>query len=114
MASPTADWERVGDRYYRKVKLYDAVFDQDLELENYIIAGAPYGGAIGMIEPLCCPLSFRLTDASLISGRREATRIQRHAGRQIKHRHLQLRGEANTANQCGCSWLILYDALGRD
>ncbi|KAI4132895.1 MAG: hypothetical protein LQ347_002386 [Umbilicaria vellea] len=48
MASPTADWERVGDRYYRKVKLYDAVFDQDLELENYIIAGAPYGGAIAL------------------------------------------------------------------
>ena len=47
MSNPTADWERVGDRYYRKIKLYDAVFDQDLELENYIIAGAPYGGAIG-------------------------------------------------------------------
>ena len=47
MASPTANWERVGDRFYRKVKLYDAVFDQDLELEKYIIAGAPYGGAIG-------------------------------------------------------------------
>jgi hypothetical protein len=47
MTSPTADWERVGDRFYRKIKLYDAVFDQDLELENYIIAGAPYGGAIG-------------------------------------------------------------------
>ncbi|MCJ1248988.1 hypothetical protein MMC30_006209 [Trapelia coarctata] len=48
MANPTADWERVGDRFYRKVKLYDAVFDQDLELENYIIAGAPYGGAIAL------------------------------------------------------------------
>ena len=47
MANPTADWERVGDRYYRKVKLYDAIFDQELELENHIIAGAPYGGAIG-------------------------------------------------------------------
>ena len=47
MANPTNGWERVGDRYYRKVKLYDAVFDQDLELENYVIAGAPYGGAIG-------------------------------------------------------------------
>lgn len=47
MSNPTADWERVGDRYYRKIKLYDAVFDQDLELENHIIAGAPYGGAIG-------------------------------------------------------------------
>lgn len=47
MANPTSDWERVGDRYYRKIKLYDAVFDQDLELENYVISGAPFGGAIG-------------------------------------------------------------------
>lgn len=47
MSTPTSEWERVGDRFYRKVKLYEAVFDQDLELENYVISGAPYGGAIG-------------------------------------------------------------------
>ncbi len=47
MSAPTSEWERVGDRFYRKVKLYEAVFDQDLELENYVVAGAPYGGAIG-------------------------------------------------------------------
>ena len=47
MSNPTADWERVGDRFYRKIKIYDAVFDQDLELENYVIAGAPCAGAIG-------------------------------------------------------------------
>jgi vacuolar protein sorting-associated protein 16 len=52
MSSATADWEKVGDRYYRKIQLYTAVFDQDLELENYIVAGAPYGGAIGMLTPL--------------------------------------------------------------
>ena len=50
MANPTADWEKVGDRYYRKIQLYTAVFDHDLELENYIVAGAPYGGAIGMLS----------------------------------------------------------------
>jgi hypothetical protein len=52
MSNPTADWEKVGDRYYRKIQLYTAVFDQDLELENYIVAGAPYGGAIGMLTAL--------------------------------------------------------------
>jgi vacuolar protein sorting-associated protein 16 len=52
MSNPTADWEKVGDRYYRKTQLYTAVFDQDLELENYIVAGAPYGGAIGMLAPV--------------------------------------------------------------
>jgi vacuolar protein sorting-associated protein 16 len=51
MSNPTADWEKVGDGYYRKIQLYTAVFDQDLELENYIVAGAPYGGAIGTLAP---------------------------------------------------------------
>ncbi|KAK8123458.1 hypothetical protein PG999_003376 [Apiospora kogelbergensis] len=45
---PTAGWEKVGDRFYRKTQLYTAVFDQDLDLDNYIVAGAPYGGAIAI------------------------------------------------------------------
>ncbi|KAK2748113.1 hypothetical protein FQN57_001236 [Myotisia sp. PD_48] len=45
--NPLADWEKVGDQFYRKSRIYDAVFDEDLELENYIVAGAPFGGAIG-------------------------------------------------------------------
>lgn len=45
---PTADWERVGERFYRKIQLYTDVFDEELELENYKIAGAPYSGALGM------------------------------------------------------------------
>ncbi|EON69772.1 hypothetical protein W97_09035 [Coniosporium apollinis CBS 100218] len=48
MAKPTADWEKVGTRFYRKVQLYTAVFDQDLELENYLVAGAPYSGALAL------------------------------------------------------------------
>lgn len=48
MANPTAKWEKVGDKFYRKIQLYTAVFDQDLELENYIVTGCSYGGAIGM------------------------------------------------------------------
>ncbi|TVY34762.1 hypothetical protein LOCC1_G007201 [Lachnellula occidentalis] len=49
MANPTAEWEKVGDKFYRKIQLYTAVFDQDLELENYIVTGCPYGGAIELI-----------------------------------------------------------------
>jgi hypothetical protein len=48
MANPTADWEKVGSKFYRKIQLYTAVFDQDLELENYIVTGCSYGGALGM------------------------------------------------------------------
>ena len=60
MANPTAGWEKVGDKFYRKIRLYTAVFDQDLELENYIVTGCAYGGAIGTVTPvpyfqtLCC------------------------------------------------------------
>lgn len=51
VARPTAGWEQVGDRFYRKTQLYTAVFDQDLDLDNYIVAGAPYGGAVGTAIP---------------------------------------------------------------
>ena len=47
VAHPTAGWEQVGERFYRKTQLYTEVFDVDLDLDNYIVAGAPYGGAIG-------------------------------------------------------------------
>ena len=46
MAKPTADWEKVGDKFYRKVQLYTEVFDRDLELENQIVTGCLYGGAL--------------------------------------------------------------------
>ncbi|KIW03814.1 uncharacterized protein PV09_05114 [Verruconis gallopava] len=46
MSKPTANWDKVGDRFYRRVQLYTSVFDPDLELENYTIAGAPYSGAL--------------------------------------------------------------------
>lgn len=62
--NPTADWEKLGERYYRKVQLYTEVFDQDLELENHIVTGAPYGGAIGMF--IFAKLSFRVFDSMLL------------------------------------------------
>lgn len=47
MSKATANWDRLGDRFYRKVNLYSDVFDPELELENYVISGAPYSGALG-------------------------------------------------------------------
>ena len=47
MAKATADWERVGDKFYRKTQIYTNVFDAKLELENYVVTGAPYSGAVG-------------------------------------------------------------------
>ncbi|KAK5119098.1 hypothetical protein LTR62_000309 [Meristemomyces frigidus] len=48
MSKPRADWEQIGDRFYRKTKLYTDVFDPDLEFENYIVSGAPYSGAVAL------------------------------------------------------------------
>lgn len=47
MSKPTANWEKLGDKFYRKIQLYTAVFDRDLELENYNVVGAPFSGAVG-------------------------------------------------------------------
>ncbi|KAJ9497530.1 Vacuolar protein sorting-associated protein 16 [Exophiala xenobiotica] len=46
--NPRAGWEKIGDQFYQKVQLYESVFDADLELENYFVSGAPYGGALAL------------------------------------------------------------------
>ncbi|POR34708.1 Putative vacuolar protein sorting-associated protein 16 [Tolypocladium paradoxum] len=43
-----ADWESVGEKWFRKTQQYTAVFDQDLDLDNHVIAGAPYAGALAL------------------------------------------------------------------
>lgn len=47
LQNPRAGWEKVGDQFYRKFQLYESLFDPDLELENYFVAGAPFSGALG-------------------------------------------------------------------
>ncbi|PSS13096.1 hypothetical protein M430DRAFT_36246 [Amorphotheca resinae ATCC 22711] len=64
MTIPTADWEKVGDRFYRKIQLYTALFDQDLELDNYIVTGCSYAGAIALHRDETKLHSFRGPQAS--------------------------------------------------
>lgn len=47
-SNPRAGWEKIDSQFYRKIQLYEQVFDPDLELENYHIAGAPYSGALAL------------------------------------------------------------------
>jgi len=54
---PTAGWTQVGDGFYRQVHLYTAVFDRSLDLDNFIVSGAPYGGALGTERPELGPSS---------------------------------------------------------
>ena len=64
MVSPRANWDACGDTFYRKIKLYEDIFDKDLELENYVVAGAPFGGAVGTFtqpwSPSCADVSQAL------------------------------------------------------
>jgi hypothetical protein len=46
---PRADWETVDDKWFRKTQTYTEVFDPELDLDNYILVGAPFAGAIGML-----------------------------------------------------------------
>lgn len=66
MAKPTANWEKVGDKFYRKTQLYTAVFDAELELEKYKVVGAPYSGAVGGQEHSRQQSTQTLTRASRV------------------------------------------------
>ncbi|MCJ1275114.1 hypothetical protein MMC21_002914 [Puttea exsequens] len=79
MSNATAGWERVGDRFYRKIKLYDAVFDHDIELENYVIAGAPCAGAIALYRDEAKLHTFRGSQSS-----KSSIDIYSCAGKQIR------------------------------
>ncbi|KAI1331314.1 vacuolar protein sorting-associated protein [Xylariaceae sp. FL0255] len=61
---PTAGWEKVGDRFYRKTQLYTAVFDQDLDLDSYIVTGAPYSGAVALYRDETKIVSYRPNQSS--------------------------------------------------
>ncbi|KAK0621199.1 Vps16, N-terminal region-domain-containing protein [Bombardia bombarda] len=64
VAHPTAGWEQLGERFYRRIQLYTQVFDQDLDLDNYIVAGAPYGGAIALYRDEDKLVAFQPTKAT--------------------------------------------------
>ncbi|CUS14045.1 unnamed protein product [Tuber aestivum] len=48
--SATTGWERVEDKYYRTIQLYSALWDPDFDLSDYIVVGAPYGGALALYK----------------------------------------------------------------
>ncbi|CAJ2506086.1 Uu.00g002160.m01.CDS01 [Anthostomella pinea] len=58
-ANPTADWEQLGVKFYRKTQLYTAIFDQDVDLDTYFVAGAPYGGAIAICRDETKLMAYR-------------------------------------------------------
>ncbi|KKA28062.1 hypothetical protein TD95_001564 [Thielaviopsis punctulata] len=63
-AQPRTDWENLGDKWYRKIQLYTEVFDQDLDLDNYVIAAAPYGGSLALWKDDTKILAYQAGKAS--------------------------------------------------
>lgn len=99
MSKPTADWERIGDRFYRKTQLYTSVFDPDLEIENYVVTGAPYSGAVGRHNDR---IFSSMTDwRSDLPRCKQDLLFPRRADCQVHHRHLQLRRQANSRDSLG-------------
>ena len=45
-----SDWHVLGDVNYRKVSIYEEMAWASLDLENYVVSGAPYGGPIALIR----------------------------------------------------------------
>lgn len=72
-AHPTAGWEQLGERFYRKIQLYTQVFDQDLDLDHFHVAGAPYGGAIGECYSNLAPEPFIRFDSATLMERQHCT-----------------------------------------
>ena len=99
MSKPTADWERIGDRFYRKTQLYTSVFDPDLEIENYVVTGAPYSGAVGRHNDRA--VSSKADWHSDLPRCKQDLLLPRRAGYQIHHRHLQLRRQADSRDSLG-------------
>lgn len=49
----TGDWHSVGGDYYRKVELYTLAWSGGgggVDVENYCVVGAPYGGPLAVIR----------------------------------------------------------------
>lgn len=65
--SATAGWEQVEDKYYRKILLYSALWNANFDLSDYIVAGAPYGGALGKLATSILEIMiFRSEDINII------------------------------------------------
>lgn len=45
-----ADWHALGDLLYRKWHVYDMEWGENMNIDEYMICGAPFGGPLAMIR----------------------------------------------------------------
>jgi len=46
----TGDWHAIGSEYYRKVELYSMGWSPQVDIENYSVVCASYGGPLAIIK----------------------------------------------------------------
>lgn len=47
MSLQTANWNYLGNQFYKKFEICQMLWNGIINLEDYVIAAAPYGGPIG-------------------------------------------------------------------
>ncbi|KAK9316336.1 Vps16, N-terminal region-domain-containing protein [Lipomyces starkeyi] len=57
--NPTLGWERLQDVFYRKRTEYSMMWNDEVDLSEFIVTGAPYGGAIALVRDTSRPMSYR-------------------------------------------------------
>ncbi|KAK7206509.1 Vps16, N-terminal region-domain-containing protein [Myxozyma melibiosi] len=57
--NPTTGWERLQDVFYRKRAEYSMMWIDDVDLSEFIVVGAPYGGAIALVRDTSRPMAYR-------------------------------------------------------
>ncbi|KAK9453805.1 Vps16, N-terminal region-domain-containing protein [Dipodascopsis uninucleata] len=60
--NPTLGWERLLDVFYRKRTEYSLLWTDKIELSDYVVAGAPFGGALALVRDNSKPLAYRGPD----------------------------------------------------
>ena len=103
---PIAAWDRVGDRFYRKLPLYTNVFDPDLELDNHLISSAPYSGALALHRDASKIYQYRPADP-----RTSTVDIHTCAGKLIKR--LNVRESRPLTRPCPTDLLTMLQWDGR-
>ncbi|KAK9446766.1 Vps16, N-terminal region-domain-containing protein [Limtongia smithiae] len=61
--NPTLGWERLQNVFYRKRVEYNMLWTDDIELDQFIVAGAPYGGALVLVRDTSRPMAYKGPEA---------------------------------------------------
>ena len=90
-----AAWQALGDHQYRTVKLYESMlWGEDVNIDDYLVVAAPFGGPIALARDPTKVTAFRLAGP----GASDSITIYSAAGRLMGHAHTE------TSRLVGIGW----------